>query len=276
MNPLLTLQHVGKRYRRGDLTNWLLRDVCIQLYPGEVVSIVATRSQGKTTLLRVASGILAPDEGRVLLERQDLSLLSDSAQANLLRERIAWAGRTGPGMPLQILDYVALRLALGRRTQRRHVRTLALEALERLDVPHTAHRRWEDLSDLERALVELAQAIAPQPRLLLVDDLLDGFGIRETELLGQLLRSLARELRIGVLMSVSDPEAALRSDRVLSLHRTRLASMSPPSLQQPGTDGCPGARSNVIDFPRASSPNPPGPHVGEVGPRRPHAAERSP
>jgi putative ABC transport system ATP-binding protein len=256
MSTLLELDSIGKRYRRGELSNWLLRHATLQLDPGEVLSVVATRSQGKTTLLRLACGILAPDEGRVLLGRHDLAQLSNSAHSELLREHIAWAGRTGPGMRLQMLDYVALRLAIGRRTRRRRVRTLALEALERLDVPHTANRYWEQLSDLERALVELAQAVAARPRLLLVDDLIDGFGMRETELLGRLLRALARELRIGVLMTVSDPEAALRSDRVLSLHRTRLVPMSPVPALPPQSNPRRTASENVIDFPRAAERSP--------------------
>jgi ABC-type cobalamin/Fe3+-siderophores transport system ATPase subunit len=266
MSALLALEGIGKRYRRGELSNWLLRHVSLELNPGEVVSIVATRSQGKTTLLRLACGILAPEEGRVLLDRCDLAQLPNSAYAKLLREHIAWAGRNGPGMRLQMLDYVALRLAVGRRTRRRHVRTVALDALERLDVAHTADRHWEQLSDLERALVELAQAIAPQPRLLLVDDLIDGFGMRETELLGRHLRVLARELRIGVLMTVSDPEAALRSDRVLSLHRTRLVPMSPAPAHHLAPDALRTVSENVIDFPR----------VPDAAQRRPRIAAPNP
>jgi putative ABC transport system ATP-binding protein len=241
MSALLSLRSVGKRYRRGELARWLLRDVSLELDAGEVVSVVAMRSQGKTTLLRIAAGMTGVDEGRVLLGRTDLTGLSDAALSRVLRERIGWAGRGGPGIGMQMLDYVALRLAIGGRRQRRDVQTLALKALERVGMEHCAGCSWEELSDWERALVELAQAFAGAPELLLIDDALDGLGMRETEELGALVHTLARDLGIAVLMSASDVEAALSCDRVLSLTEGRLTSMSE-------SPGC--APENVIDFPR--------------------------
>ncbi len=80
-----------------------------------------------------------------------------------------------------------------------------------------------ELSDWERALVEIAQAIAGTPRLLLIDDVIDGFGMRETDELARLVRALAEDHEIGVLMAVSDPEAALCSHRVFSLADGHLA-----------------------------------------------------
>ena len=100
---------------------------------------------------------------------------------------------------------------------------------------------WESMSDWERALVEVAQAIAGEPALLLVDDVTDALGIRETEELTALLRSLSRELGMGVLMSVSDPQATLLSDRIMTLAGGRLT---------PGPQSLPG---NVIEFPDLST-----------------------
>jgi ABC-type cobalamin/Fe3+-siderophores transport system ATPase subunit len=242
MNALLTLEGVGKRYRRGELSHWLMRRVSLQIAPGEVVSVVATRSQGKTTLLRIAAGLIAPDEGSVLLAGDDLKNISDHAHARLLREQIGLAGRRGPEIGVRMLDYVAMRLAIGGRRRRREVHSLALEALERVGVEHSAERHWESLSDWERALVEIAQAIAGDPRLLLIDDVIDGLGMRETDELTRLVRALAQELEMAVLMAVSDPEAALGSDRVLSLANGRLAPMS----------GAAPRLENVIDFPQSS------------------------
>ncbi len=242
---LLSFQGLGLRYRRGDLARWLLRSVWLDVAPGEVVSVVALRSQGKTTLLRLAAGMVVPDEGRVLLGGVDLGGLSDAAHARVLREQLGWAGRLGPGLGVQMLDYVALRLALGGRAHRRAVRAVALRALERVGVEHCAERRWGELSDWERVLVELAQALAGAPRLLLIDDLLDGLGARETEEVALLVRSLAEELRLGVLMTVSDPEAALCSHRILSLAAGRLTVLSDVGAPEPGV---------VIDFPHGRPP----------------------
>ena len=249
MSQVLLLEGVGKRYRRGEHAHWLLRRVTIDLAAGEVVAVVAMRSQGKTTLLRIAAGMLAPDEGRVLLGGHDVEGLSDHAHARLLREQVGLAGRLGPGLGVRMLDYVAMRLAIGGRSRRRELRSRALAALERVGAEHCAERHWEELSDWERALVEIAQAIAGTPRLLLIDDVLDGLGMRETGELARLVRTLAEDHAIGVLMAVSDPEAALGSHRVLSLADGRLTLMSPLPA-----DATAQSFENVIDFPRSPEP----------------------
>jgi ABC-type lipoprotein export system ATPase subunit len=252
MTPLLSLEGIGKRYRRGERSYWLLRQTTLEIAAGEVVAVVAMRSQGKTTLLRIAAGMVVPDEGRVLVDGCALDGLCDQAHARLLREQIGLAGRLGPSLDVQMLDYVAMRLAIGRRSRRREVRSRAMEVLELVGAAHCAERHWEELSDWERALVELAQAIAGTPRLLLIDDVLDGLGMRETDELARLVRTLAEDREIAVLMAVSDPEAALCSHRVLSLADGRLSPMWP---LPPLSAQAPAQRlENVIDFPRSPEP----------------------
>ncbi len=253
MSSLLTLEDVGKRYRRGERAHWLLRHVTLRIAAGEVVAVVAMRGQGKTTLVRIAAGMMTPEEGRVLLAEHDLERLSDQAHARLLRERIGLAGRLGPGLGVQMLDYVAMRLAIGGRSRRREVRSRAFEALELVGAERCAERHWEELSDWERALTEIAQAIAGTPRLLLIDDVLDGLGMHETYELARLVRALAEDHEIGVLMAVSDPEAALCSHRVLSLADGCLTSMSPPPAL--AAEEGPSSFENVIDFPRSPQPS---------------------
>ena len=109
--------------------------------------------------------------------------------------------------------------------------------MERVGAPGCAEQLWESMSDWERALVEVAQAIAGEPALLLVDDVTDALGIRETDELTALLRSLSSELGMGVLMTASDPQATLLSDRIMTLAGGRL------------TAGPQSPSGNVIEFP---------------------------
>jgi ABC-type cobalamin/Fe3+-siderophores transport system ATPase subunit len=152
-----------------------------------------------------------------------------------------------------MLDYVAMPLLArqdgrtrwssllrGGQKRRRSGSTVdarARAALERVGAAGCAEQSWESISDWERALVEIAQAIAGEPSLVLVDDVTDTLGIRETDKLNALLRTLSRELGIGVLMGVSDPQATLLSDRIMTLAGGTLTA---------GPESPPG---NVIEFP---------------------------
>ena len=78
------------------------------------------------------------------------------------------------------------------------------------------------MSDWERALVEVAHAIAGEPALLLVDDVADNLGRRETKDFIELLWAISKERQLAVLMSVSDAHATLLSDRIVRLAGGRL------------------------------------------------------
>jgi len=263
--PLLTLTGVSRRYQRGRHELRVLIDASLSLGAGEMVAVLGQRGAGKTTLLKIAAGVERPDGGRVSFDGWDLPDLSDAQLSRLLGERIGWVqsggggwgqggwsrggwggglgGGWGPETMVRVLDYVALPLliALGDRV----AYTRAEEALARVGVAECARQPWETLSDWERGLVGIAHAIVRSPRLLLVDDVATILGIRETDMLTRLLRSLARESGIGVLMTVSDAAAARRSDRTLSLSGGRLTG---PAEQLPRDPEPPEGKGDVIDL----------------------------
>jgi putative ABC transport system ATP-binding protein len=247
-DELLEITDVSKRYRRGSQSLRVLEGASLQVGRGEVVCVLGTRGQGKTTLLRIAAGMESADTGRVGFEGHDLATLGDRELSRLLGRKIAWAGKSGPGIRTRMLDYVAMPLLVGhgvreqvslrkRWRAKRAVDERAMAALERVGAQACADQEWEGMSDWERALVELAQAIAGEPALLLVDDLTDALGIRETDELTTLLSSLARESKMGVLMTASDAQATLLSDRIMTLAGGRL------------TQGPQSPAGNVIEFP---------------------------
>ena len=239
MAELLTLRGACKGYARGEHTAQVLLGVSFEARAGEIAAVVGGRREGKTTLLKAAAGIESLDAGEVWLEDVELTCASDSERARLLGDQIAWAHREGTGVKFRVLDYVGLPLAIGRGRGQRQGRELAMEALERVGAGGCAGQRWAELSNWERLLVGLARGIASSPKLLVVDDLMDGFGIGRTREAGELLRALVRELGCGVLMSCSDLEPALVADRVWSLERGRLTLLAEQG----------GELAEVIDFP---------------------------
>jgi putative ABC transport system ATP-binding protein len=250
MSELLRLRNVSKRYRRGTQELRVLGGASLEVRTGEVVCVLGLRGQGKTTLLRIAAGMESADAGEVRFAGQDLARLSDGELSRLLGGQIAWAGKSGPGMRMRMLDYVAMPLLVGRGRER-DVYARARVALERVGAEGCAEQEWEQMSDWERALVEVAQAIAGEPGLLVVDDLTDTLGVRETDELCGLLRLLSVELEMGVLMSVSDAQATLLSDRILTLAGGRLTQgpQSPPG----NVIEFPGVGSDHLDVGRGSS-----------------------
>lgn len=219
MAELLSLSGVCKSYRRGDRRLRVLVDVALVVCEREIVAVVGGRDEGKTTLLQIAAGLLRPDRGEVRLAGVDLTQCSDRQRAELLTSEVAWIHREGPQLDLRMLESIALPLMVGRRQSRRDAERLAMQALVRVGADGCAGLRWGDLSNWERVLVGFARAIVREPRLLIVDDVIDGFGISRTREAGELLLSFVGDLGCSVLMSASDAEAALVAERVWCFER---------------------------------------------------------
>ncbi|HEY5044290.1 MAG TPA: ATP-binding cassette domain-containing protein [Solirubrobacteraceae bacterium] len=215
----------------------VLSDVSLQVDAGEVVAVLAQRAQGKTSLLRVAAGMQRPDHGRVSFEGEDLWRLPDRRRARLLGGEIGLVGPVIPDLDLPMRSSIALPLFA--RHGKREAYARALAALELMGASECAEQFWGSLADWERALVALAQGIAREPKLLLVDDLTVSLGLGEADAIMRRLDRLASERGFGVLMCVSDAGAMGWSGRVATLAGGELLDLSRTPAQQ----------GKIIDFP---------------------------
>jgi putative ABC transport system ATP-binding protein len=250
MSELLRLSNVCKAYARGERRLRVLANLSLVVQPGELVAIVGSRGEGKTTLLQIAAGIERPDRGAVYFQGRDLTALSDRARSALLGGPICWAARSGPGLRLQVRDSVAMPLAIGRGRRSRQILEEVEDALERVGASACAQRLWSELSDWEQVLVGFARVIVARPRLLVLDDLFEGLGIGRLREASQWLRTLSDELSCGVLMSASDAEGTLLADRVWSLVGGGLELMSgrpvdAEVIEFPGVQRRPDARGSA-------------------------------
>ena len=222
----------------------VLADVSLQVDAGEVVAVLAQRAQGKTSLLRVAAGMQRPDRGRVSFEGEDIWGFSDRRRSRLLGGRIGWLGPSVPDLDIPMLSSVALPLLAAYGKREAYVRAMA--ALERVGASDCAEQFWGSLADWERALIALAQGIARDPKLLLVDDLTASLGLGEADEVTRLLDALASERGFGVLMCVSDAGATGWSGRVATLAGGELLEAPRPRA------GAGAGADNIIDFPGTS------------------------
>jgi|SRR5580693_1032465 lipoprotein-releasing system ATP-binding protein len=237
-DPLLSLRAIEKSYWRGAHELQVLTNATLIVNAGEMVAVWGRRGAGKTTLLRIAAGLETPDRGCVLFENCDLETLTWTRRASLRHADIGWVRRGGPRSELCVLTYVALPL-MG-ASKRQDALRRAQETLEKVGVADCSEEPWERISDGERALVSIAHGIVRSPKLLLVDDPTASLGISERETITELLRSLAVDHGIGVLMSSPDMPAMMSAHQIHTLSGGRL--LAPPINLD-------GAGAPVIDLP---------------------------
>ncbi len=252
VTEVLRLDDVWAAFDRGPSRVSVLEGASLSVAAGEIVAVVAAAGQGKTTLIRLASGTLPPDRGVVSVGTVDLSRLKDKQLARVLAGDVGVATGTGPGLRVTVRQYVEMAAAAPkvgwrRRWRQRERRQMTSAVLDELGIGACGPLRWDELSDWQRALVELAQAVVVRPRLLLLDDVADRFGLRQKQELASLLEGFTREHECGVLMALTDYGAAARALRVWRLHRCRL------QLLADHTDDDAGVAGDVIPLRRQAA-----------------------
>jgi putative ABC transport system ATP-binding protein len=235
---LLSLQRISKRYKRSGATRPALDEVSLGLERGQIVGVFGPSGAGKTTLLQVTAGLQAPDAGEVLYDGERLDRMSNAERMRLRRREIACVWSQPPRSRLGVAEHVAMPLLVDRRDHR-STRRRAREALLACEVEHCAAAELHEISDGERQRVAIARALVIEPRLLLADSPASSLSLVEQERIMALLSSLAREARVGVLITDSDAETLIGVDRILYLHDGKLAGPGPY-----------GGQATVYQFPQ--------------------------
>ncbi len=242
MDALLSLRNVSLDFSRGRRhVVHVLTNASLDVYPGELVAVLAQRAQGKTTLMRAAAGIDRPASGEVLFKGEDLCRLSDRRLSRLLSSQIAFVEPVGE-LDLPVIAHLAVPLLACWSKSKAYAQARA--TLRRVGADEYAEQSWSSLSDSERAVAALAQGLVRLPELLLVDDLMATLGMDATEQIGRMLHTIAHEDRIAILMSASDADATTWFDCVTTLAGGHL--LVPPRAPEP--------EHNVIDLRAADQP----------------------
>ncbi len=222
---LLALEHVHKRYGAGWLERHLLRDVSLNLEAGELTVVWGMRGCGRSTLLRIASGIEAPDSGIVRFEGADLAIHGE----RLLGPRIGYcqhALRFTEGQ--SALEHAMVGL-LARWVSPTAARMRAEVALERVGAGRCAAMRRHELSSAEAVRVALARTLALEPRLILIDEPVKGVELCDRDGILALLRSIADE-GVAILASTGESTGLAEADHALTLGSGELHGAPAPEL----------------------------------------------
>jgi putative ABC transport system ATP-binding protein len=214
----LAVESVDKSYGAGATLHIALRNVSLDIEPGELAGVWGRRRSGRSTLLRIVAGIERPDRGRVLIDGVDLF-----GRGSRGREKIAYCSTTfRPPEGRHVLDLLMLG-QLSRGVRASHARDRANGALQRAGVERCAGLRPSDLNGAERARVALARALVREPRLLVIDEPTIGVDFQERDDILMLMRTLADE-GIAILASATDTSGLVNVNRALMLSSGELTS----------------------------------------------------
>ena len=237
MTTLLAVENLSKSF--GGLK--AVADVSLNVTAGEICSVIGPNGAGKTTLFNIISGVLRPTAGRVIFDGTDMASVSPS------RFAAKGIGRTFQNLALFKHGTVVENILTGRHT---HLRSNVLDAVlffgrtRREEIE--ARRRVEEIIEFleienirdaivgtlsygQQKRVELARALACEPKLLLLDEMVSGMNQEETEDIARFVLDIRDELGITVLMIEHEMRIVMDiSDRVHVLNFGRKIAEGTP------------------------------------------------
>ncbi|MBI4247342.1 MAG: ABC transporter ATP-binding protein [Candidatus Rokubacteria bacterium] len=233
MTPLLEVDRLGFRYPGPDgarARTFALEDVSVALAGGEVLGVIGPNSAGKTTLIRLLTKVLVPDQGGIRLDGVALAALS---RWELARHVAVVPQDVPPALPFTVEELVLMGRyphAPRRFFEDPRDRRIAREAMAMTGVLDLAEAPVARLSGGERQRAILARALAQEPRLLLLDEPTAHLDLRYQAECVALLRRVNREQGIAVVLVSHDLNlAAELSHRLLLLAGGRIAGLGRPA-----------------------------------------------
>jgi len=169
-SSLISLQGIERTFLLGDSKVHALRNVNLQIQPGEYIAVMGPSGSGKSTLLNMIGLLDRPDDGTYLLENRDVTTLNPDELAKVRSERIGFIFQSFHLVPrLTAAANIELPLVLSGMSAGERSKRVA-QALKEYGLDDRAHHRPNELSGGQRQRVAIARATILRPAVLLADE----------------------------------------------------------------------------------------------------------
>ncbi|OYT38992.1 MAG: lipoprotein-releasing system ATP-binding protein LolD [Candidatus Altiarchaeales archaeon ex4484_43] len=220
--PIIELRDVWKIYKMGNVEVPALRGLTMKVYPYEFVAIMGPSGSGKSTTMGMVGCLDIPTRGKIYLEGEDISMLSESDLAQIRGRKIGFIFQTFNLMPrLTALENVMLPMIFqdipGHQRERR-----AKKLLEDVGLGGRIYHKPSELSGGEQQRVAIARSLANNPKLILADEPTGNLDSK----MGKEIMEMLLELHSGngktIVMVTHDESLSRYADRIIHLRDGRI------------------------------------------------------
>ncbi|MCL5253919.1 MAG: ABC transporter ATP-binding protein [Candidatus Thermoplasmatota archaeon] len=178
-----------------------LSNVHVGVEKGKILALIGPNGSGKTTLINIVSGLLFPDEGEILFEGKNISSLPPHRRSHLGINRTFQIPHPFGGLTVMENVEIAVLFGQGKRDPTGRDMESAVEGILKLTgLSSFAEKKAETLNTGQKKMLDLAKALATNPRVLLIDELAAGLGASEMDSVVKLLREIAKNIDAVVVV----------------------------------------------------------------------------
>ncbi|MBW1990658.1 MAG: ABC transporter ATP-binding protein [Deltaproteobacteria bacterium] len=211
--PLIQVSRLAKHYQNGQGTITVLKEINLQVEPGDMVAIMGPSGSGKSTLLFILGLLLPPTRGTYLFAGRDVLNLDRTAQAEFRRHRVGLVFQScdllEKSTVYENLEFPLIYAGVDRRDRPPRI----MAALERVKLTHRVRHGANLLSGGEKQRVAVARALVNQPQVILADEPTGQLDRENSHLIVDHFQEIAAAGGTAVVVVTHDPEIAARCSR---------------------------------------------------------------
>lgn len=207
----------------------IIKNICMEIAPSEIIIICGPNGAGKTTLVRCINRILKPQKGSILLEGRKMEEMS---MIEIARHMGYVPQSSSPVFPLTVFDMVLIgrRPHIGWRCSETDVERV-VEILKLMKIEDLALYNFNELSSGQQQKVIIARALAQEPEVLLLDEPTSNLDIKHQLEVMDIIKNLVSKKGISVIMVVHDLNLASRyADKIIMMKDGRIFNAGSPEL----------------------------------------------
>ncbi|MDX8383013.1 MAG: ABC transporter ATP-binding protein [Ghiorsea sp.] len=223
-SPIVRLKNIRKTYQQGKIEVHAVKQVSLDIQPGDFAALCGPSGSGKTSLLNLIGGLDVPDAGQVWVDGVDLASLSRTALAEVRKQRIGFVFQAYNLIPVMTAyENAAFVLDLqGGNAAENHLKVMA--TLKAVGLEGLEQRKPDEMSGGQQQRVAIARAIATSPAIVLADEPTANVDSETAKALLDMMLVLNQEQGITFLFSTHDEHVMEKARRIIQVHDGEIAS----------------------------------------------------
>ena len=216
--PVLELASIKKSFSKGSSNKIeVLKGVDLQLFPGEIVALVAPSGAGKSTLLQIAGLLDKPLSGKIFIDGQEIQNKSDNQLTMIRRQEIGFVYQFHHLLPefssRENIDLPQLSNGVPSKDAQRR----SNELLDLVNLANRSNHRPAELSGGEQQRIAICRALANKPKIILADEPTGNLDQNTTLSVFESLLKIVKKTNLAALIATHNLDLAKRMDRVVEL-----------------------------------------------------------